>query len=158
MLEMISIFLNLPRLGLWPRMWSILQKIPCALEKKVKFIVLGWNVLRRNLEGCSPWGRWGSDTTERLHFHFSLWHIGEGNGNPLQCSCLENPRDREAWWAAIYGVTQSWTRLMQLSSRDILPLGWIFQTGSVPRPCQVWSPPPDRPCQQIFIVLPLHTK
>ena len=50
-------------------------------------------------------------TTEQLHFHFSLSCIGEGNGNPLQCSCLENPRDRGAWWAAVYGVTQSWTRL-----------------------------------------------
>ena len=48
-----------------------------------------------------------SDTTERLHCHFSLSCIGEGNGNPLQCSCLENPRDGGAWWAAIYGVTQS---------------------------------------------------
>ena len=47
---------------------------------------------QRSLVGCSPWGRWGSDTTERLHFHFSLSRIGEGNGNPLQCSCLENPR------------------------------------------------------------------
>ena len=50
-----------------------------------------------------------SDTTECLHFHFSLSRIGEGNGSPLQCSCLENPRDRGAWWAAIYGVAQSWT-------------------------------------------------
>ena len=49
--------------------------------------------------------------TERLHFHFSLSCIGEGNGNPLQCSCLENPRDGEAWWAAVYGVSQSRTRL-----------------------------------------------
>ena len=49
------------------------------------------------------------DTTERLHFHFSLSCIGEGNGNPLQCSCLKNPRDGGAWWAAIYGVTQSRT-------------------------------------------------
>ena len=57
-----------------------------------------------------------SDTTEPLPFHFSLSCIGEGNGSPLQCSCLENPRDREAWWAAIYGVTQSWTRLKQLST------------------------------------------
>ena len=57
-----------------------------------------------------------SDTTEWLHFHFSLSCTGEGNGNPLQCSCLENPRDRETWWAAIYGVAQSWTRLKQLSS------------------------------------------
>ena len=64
---------------------------------------------RRSLVGCSPWGRKESDTTERLHFHFSLSFIGEGNGNPLQCSCLENPRDRGAWWAAVYGVTQSWT-------------------------------------------------
>ena len=53
---------------------------------------------------------------ERLHFHFSLSCIGGGNGNPLQCSCLENPRDGGAWWAAIYGVTQSWTRLKWLSS------------------------------------------
>ena len=54
--------------------------------------------------------------TERFHFHFSLSCIGEGNGNPLQCSCLENPRDWEAWWAAVYGVAQSWTRLKRLSS------------------------------------------
>ena len=54
--------------------------------------------------------------TEQLHFHFSLSFIGEGNGNPLQCSCLENPRDGGAWWAAIYGVAQSWTRLKRLSS------------------------------------------
>ena len=53
--------------------------------------------------------------TERLHFHVSLSCIGEGNGNPLQCSCLENPRDRGAWWAAVYGVKQNWTRLKQLS-------------------------------------------
>ena len=71
---------------------------------------------RRSLVSCSPWGRKESDTTERLHFHFSLSCIGEGNGNPLQCSCLENPRDRGAWWAAVYGVAQSQTRLKQLSS------------------------------------------
>ena len=71
---------------------------------------------RRSLVGCSPWGREELDTTERLHFHFSLSCIGEGNGNPLQCSCLENPRDGGAWWAAIYGVTQSRTRLKWLSS------------------------------------------
>ena len=66
---------------------------------------------RRSLVGCSPWGREQSDMTERLHFHFSLSHIGEGNGNPLQCSCLENPRDGGTWWAAVYGVAQSRTRL-----------------------------------------------
>ena len=66
---------------------------------------------RRSLVGCSSWGRKESDTTEGLHFHFSLSCIGEGNGNPLQCSWLENPRDGGAWWAAVYGVTQSRTRL-----------------------------------------------
>ena len=71
---------------------------------------------RRSLIGCSPWGREESDTIEQLHFHFSLSCIGEGNGNPLQCSCLENPRDGGAWWAAVYGVAQSWTRLKRLSS------------------------------------------
>ena len=66
--------------------------------------------------GCSPWGRTESDSTERLHFHFSLSCIGEGNGNPLQYSCLENPRDEGAWWAAVYGVAQSLTLLKRLSS------------------------------------------
>ena len=56
------------------------------------------------------------DTTERLHFHFSLSCIGERNGNLLQCSCLENLRDGGAWWAAIYGVAQSRTRLKRRSS------------------------------------------
>ena len=71
---------------------------------------------QRSLVGCSPWGRTELDTTEWLHFRFSLSCIGEGNGNPLQCSCLENPRDGGAWWAAVYGVTQSWTWLKRLSS------------------------------------------
>ena len=59
------------------------------------------------------------DTTERIHFHFSLSCIGEGNGNPFQCSCLENPRDGEAWWAAVYGVAQSRTRLKWLNSSSM---------------------------------------
>ena len=71
---------------------------------------------QRSLVGCSPWGREKSDTTERIPFHFSLSCIGEGNGNPLQCSCLENPRDGGAWWAAVYGIAQSWTVLKRLSS------------------------------------------
>ena len=71
---------------------------------------------RRSLVGYSPWGREESHTTEWLPFHFSLSHTGEGNGNPLQCSCLENPRDGGAWWAAVYGVAQSRTRLKWLSS------------------------------------------
>ena len=66
---------------------------------------LAWKIHGRgSLVGCSPCGRQESDTTERLHFHVSLSCIGEGSGNPLQCSCLENPRDRGAWWAAVYNI------------------------------------------------------
>ena len=75
-----------------------------------------WRIPWMTLVGCSPWGREESDTTEHLHFHFSLSCIGEGSGGPLQCSCLENPRDGGAWWAAVYGVAQSRTRLKRLSS------------------------------------------
>ena len=92
----------------WRRKW---QPTPVFLPGKSH----GW----RSLVGCSPWGREELDTNERLHFHFSLSCIGEGNGNPLQCSCLENPRDGGAWWAASYGiagVAQSRTRLKRLSS------------------------------------------
>ena len=71
---------------------------------------------RRSLVGLSPEGREESDMTERLHFHFSLLCTGEGNGNPLHCSCLENPRGGGAWWAAVYGVAQGRTQLKQLSS------------------------------------------
>ena len=77
---------------------------------------------QRSLVGCSPWGWKESDMTERLHFHFSLSCTGEGNGNPLRYSCLENPRDGGAWWAAIYGVAQSRTRLKQLSSSSNISL------------------------------------
>ena len=91
--------------GKWRRQW---HPTPVLLPGKSH----GW----RNLEGCSPWGRYELDATERLHFHFSLSRNGEGNGNPLQCSCLENPRDGGAWWAAVCGVTQSRTRLKRLSS------------------------------------------
>ena len=93
------------------RQW---QPTPVLLPGKSR----GW----RSLVGCSPWGRKESGTTERLHFHSSLSCIGEGNGNPLQCSCLENPRGGGAWWAAVYGVAQSWTRLKQLSSSSNLLL------------------------------------
>ena len=82
----------------------------------------GW----RSLVGCSPWGREESDTTERLHFHFSISCIGEGNGNPLRCSCLENHRDREAWWAAVYGVAHSRTRLKRLSSSSSMLIYSLF--------------------------------
>ena len=88
---------------------------------------------QRSLVGCSPWGHEESDTTERLHFHFPLSCTGEGNGNPLQCSCLENPRGGGAWWAVVvYGVAQSRTWLKRLSSsssncmQDIKSNLWIY--------------------------------
>ena len=90
---------------LWRRQW---QPSPILLPGKSHG--------QRSLVVCSPWGRKESDMTERLHFHFSLSCNGEGNGNPLQCSCLENPRDGRAWWAAVCGVAQSRTRLKRLSS------------------------------------------
>ena len=93
------------RRGTWRRRW---HPTPVVLPGESH----GW----RSLEGCSPWGRWESDTAERLHFHCSLSCIGVGDGDPLQCSCLENPRDGGAWWAAVCGVAQSWTRLKRLSS------------------------------------------
>ena len=87
-----------------------------------------WTEEPRRLQSM---GSLRSDTTERLPFHFSLSCIGEGNGNPLECSCLENPRDGGAWWAAIYGVAQSRTRLKQLSSSSNLP--WFMDlTFQVP--------------------------
>ena len=91
----------------------------CGRQIREKLIARQWHptpVLlpgkphgRRSLVGYSPWGREESDVTEQLHSHFSLSLIGEGNGSPLQCSCLENPRDGGAWWAAVYGVAQSRT-------------------------------------------------
>ena len=89
----------------WRRKW---QPTPVFLP--------GESQGRGRLVGCRLWGRTESDTTERFHFHFSLSCIGEGNGNPPQCSCLENPKDEGDWWAAVYGVAQSRTRLKWLSS------------------------------------------
>ena len=87
----------------------------------------GW----RSLVGCSPWGREESDMTEQLPFHFSLSCTGEGNDNPLQCSCLENPRDGGAWWAAVYGVAQSRTRLKRLSSSSSIDFSLIFESQNI---------------------------
>ena len=93
---------------LWRRKWPL---TPVLLP--------GESHGRKSLVGYSPWGHKELDTTEWLHFQFLLSCIGEGNGNPLQCSCLENPRDRGAWWAAFYGVAQSRTRLKRLSSSSM---------------------------------------
>ena len=102
----------------WPKHWSFSfsiipsKEIPGLISFRMDWLDLlavqgqwhptpvllpGKSHGRRSLVGCSPWGREESDTTERLHFQFSLSCIGKGNGNPLQCSCLENPRDGRAW-------------------------------------------------------------
>ena len=101
----VFLYKNFPSTLSWRRQW---HPTPVLLPGKSHG--------QRSLVGCSPWGLWESGTTERLHFCFSLSCIGEGNGNLLQCSCLENPGDREACWAAVYGVVQSRTRLKRLSS------------------------------------------
>ena len=78
--------------------------------------------------------------TEQLHFHFSLSCIGEGNGNPLQCSCLDSPRDEGAWWAAVYGVAQSQTQLKQLSnsssSMGLIGLSWWLISKRIHLQCR----------------------
>ena len=99
---------------------------------------LAWKILWMEEPGRLQFmGHEESDTTEQLHFHFSLSCIGEGNGNPLQCSCLENPRDRGAWWAAVYGVAQSQTRLKRLSSSSseikIYGKAYLELSNSIPR-------------------------
>ena len=101
-----------------PHLLSASARLACWRRQWHPTLVLlpGKSHEQRSLVGCSPWGLWELDMTERLPFHFSLSCIGEGNGNPLQCSCLENPRDRGTWWAAIFGVAQSQTRLKRLSS------------------------------------------
>ena len=106
----------------------------------------GW----RSLVGFSPWGCEESDTTEWLHFHFSLPCTGEGNGNPLQCSCLENPRDGGAWWAAVYGVAQSWTQLKRLSSCSSHTSTWISHRHTRPLPLKS---PSHLPSHSTLLVL-----
>ena len=84
-----------------------------AVAPPTPVLLPGKSYGQRSLVGCSPWGRWQSDTTERA-LHFSLSCIGEGNGNPLQCSCLENPRDGGAWWLPSMGshrVGHDWSDL-----------------------------------------------
>ena len=130
-------------------LWSISSFFPISVENTIGILIeIALNLLVKAMAPHSstfawrvPWteepGGLRSmrslelDTTERLHFHFSLSYIGEGSGNPLQCSCLENPRDGEAWWAAISGVAQSRTRLKWLSSsssstESIDPFGYYM--------------------------------
>ena len=97
----------------------------------------------RSLVGCSPWGRKESDTTEQLHFPFSLSCIGEGNGNLFQCPCLENPRDGGHWWAAVYGVVQSRTQLKRLSSSSSRE--FILMVYSFPHDFPAFSPKGFKP-------------
>ena len=85
-----------------------------------------------SLVGCSPWGRWESGMTEQLHFHFSLSCIGEGNGSPLQCSCLENPRDGGAWWAVrSHRVRHDWSDLAAAAAAALTFTRVLFQIFSL---------------------------
>ena len=99
-------------LNLWICIWYMCRR---KQWQPTPVLLPGKSHGQRSLVGCRPWGREELNMTERLPFHFSLSCIGEGNGNPLQCCCLENPRDGGAWWA-VYGVTQSQRRRKRLSS------------------------------------------
>ena len=111
----------------------------------------------KRLVGCSSWGCYESDTTQRLHYHFSLSCIGEGNGNPFQCSCLENPRDGGALQAAVYGVAQSRTRLKRLSSRMWQVLQQRYKQGTLgTRSLHVSRSFPSQP--RILSALPLRSR
>ena len=102
--------------ALWPSFYQSRVKARRRQWQPTPVLLPGKSHGWRSLVGCSLWGYEESDMTERFHFHCSLSCIEEGNGSPLQCSCLENPRDGGAWWAAVYGVAQSRTRLKRLSS------------------------------------------
>ena len=105
-------------------LFNMLSRLVIAFLPRSKHLLITWlqssstPVLlpgkshgQRSLVGCSPWSHEESDTNEQLPFHFSLSCTGEGNGNPLQCFCLEIQRDGGAWWAAVYGVAQGRTQL-----------------------------------------------
>ena len=99
--------------------WSLSREDPLEKEMAPHSSTPAWRIPWTEEPGrCSPQGRWGSDTTERFHFHFSLSCIGEGNGNPLQCSCLENPRD--GGWAAVYGLGHDWSDLAAAAAATTL--------------------------------------
>ena len=124
-------------------LWSNLAHVPQLLRRRqwqpTPVLLPGKSHGWRSLVGCSPWGRYKSDTTEWLHFQFSLSCTGEGNGNPLQCSCLENPRDGGACWAAVYGVAQSRTRLKWLSSSNSSSSHNYWDCALEPKSCSYWS-------------------
>ena len=124
-----------------PSVWDTAFPI-CQLVRRWRPtpVLLPWESRGlRSLVGFSPWGLEESDTTERLHFHFSLSCIGEENGNPFRCSCMENPRDGGAWWVAIYGVTQSridWSDLAAAATSSSYPLPLsqnIASSGKLPK-------------------------
>ena len=115
-----------------PHCTTVLLKVLYCKIKDILFFVFVFLCIIC-VKYYKPRGRIESDTTERLHFHCSPSCIGEGNGNPLPCSCLENPRDGGAWWAAVHGVAQSRTRLKRLSSSS---RNWdylrLYQNASSP--------------------------
>ena len=117
---------------IWRRQWP---PTPVLLSGKSP----GW----RGLVGYSPWGHKESDTTERLHFHFPLSCIGEGNGTPLQYSCLENPMDGGAWWAAVHGVAEGRTRPSDFNFPFHFPLSCTGEGSGNPLQCSFLENPRD---------------
>ena len=132
----------------------ILRSMWCSQWHPTAVLLPGKSHGRRSLVGCSPWRLEESGTTERRHFHFSLSCIGEGNGNSLQCSCLENPRDGGAWWAAVSGVAQSQTRLKRLSSSSSRAPSFRDETVSKNQAQLLSLPYNSR--KQIFILLVIY--
>ena len=121
----------------WKTPWTEEPSIPWRSKwQSTPALLPGKSHGRKSLIGYSPWGRKESDTTERLHFHFSLSCIGEGNGNPLQFSCLENSRDGGTWWAAVYGVAQSRTRLKRLGSNRSKCFYLVTQQEGIHQQCR----------------------
>ena len=145
-----SVSFNSGFLSVYAQQWD------CWVIRQFSVLLPGKSHGRRSLVGYSSWGREESDTTEWLHFHFSLSCIGEGNGNPLQCFCLENLRDRGAWWASVYGVTQSWTRLKRLSSSSSSSRGYYVSNMRFSPLCNAFDDLSTQPafctlCEEFFV-------
>ena len=128
MLEMVKIIPKMINLVIMRQGWVLYELcLLLPLERVIGMelsgfvaLIYGLDISRDGYKGVALDSHEFKVIYERLLFHFSLSCIGEGNGNPLQCSCLENPRDGGALWAAVYGVAQSWTRLKRLSSSSML--------------------------------------
>ena len=119
-----------------PKCKNLVLLLLCRRQHPTPVLLPGKSHGQRSLVGYGPWGREESDTTEQLPFHFSLSCTGEGNGNPLQCSCLENPRDGEPGGLPSMGshrVGHDWSNLAAAAAMYIVNATlWICLTLSFP--------------------------